>query len=301
MRFNSFKYLVGQGFKNVWFNRVNAFASLCIITISLVMVGISLLLSFNINEMIGSIESRNEVIVIITDGTPDNNVTVLGQQLEENENIFEVSFYSKEDALLDMQEDMTEDEKALFHFIDENPLPDSYRVRVNDISKLDETVLEIQSLSCVELVKAPNDFASVLVALRNISALLFSAVTIALAIVCFIIISNTTRTSVYARRKEINIMRYCGATKAFVEIPFFVEGLAIGAVSSVIAFFLTQLAYNGVYDMLSSDFATWSIFGISGIVPFGEIALITFFGYLGFGMLISSIGTVLSTRKHLNV
>ncbi len=301
MRFNSFKYLVKQGFKSLWFNRVNSFASFCIVTVSLVMVGVSVLLSLNITKMIGSIESRNEVIVMITDGTPDNNITLLGQQLKENENIFEVNFYSKEDAWLDMQADMTDDEKALFQFIDENPLPDAYRVRVTDIGELDKTVAQISELSCVDLVKAPNDFASALTTIRNVSAIVFSAVTLALIIVCFVIISNTTRTSVYARRKEINIMRYVGATKAFVEIPFFVEGLVIGILSSAVAFGLTWFTYIEVYNMLAADFSTWSIFGISGIIPWNSIALYTALAYLGCGVILSAIGAVVSTRKHLNV
>ncbi len=301
MRFNSFKYLVKQGFKSLWFNRVNSFASFCIVTVSLVMVGVSVLLSLNITEMIGSIESRNEVIVMITEGTPDNNITLLGQQLKENENIFEVNFYSKEDAWIDMQEDMTEEEKALFQFIDENPLPDAYRVRVTDISELDKTVDEISALASVDLVKAPNDFASVLTTIRNVSVIVFSAVTLALVIVCFVIISNTTRTSVYARRKEINIMRYVGATKAFIEIPFFVEGLVIGLLSSGVAFGLTWFTYVKVYNMLAADFSTWSIFGISGIIPWNSIALYTALAYLACGAILSAIGAVVSTRKHLNV
>lgn len=301
MSFSSIKYLVKQGFKSLWFNRVNAFASLCVVTISLVMVGVSVLLSLNITEMIGSIESRNEVIVMITDGAPDNNVTVLGQKLSENENIFEVNFYSKEDAWVDMQEDMTEDEKALFQFIDENPLPDAYRVRVKDISELDETVSEISKLESVDLVKAPNDFASVLTTIRNVSALVFFVVTLALIVVCFVIISNTTRTSVYARRKEMYIMRYVGATKAFVEIPFFIEGFVIGVLSAAIAYGLTWFAYIKVYNMLAQDFSTWSIFGISGIIPWNDIALYTGLAYLAVGVVISAFGSVISTRKHLNV
>lgn len=301
MRFNSFKYLVNQGFKSIWFNRINAFASLCVVTISLLIVGISVLLSINITKMIGSIESRNEVIVMITDGTPDNNVTLLGQQLKENENIFEVNFYSKEDAWLDMQAEMTEDEKALFQFIDENPLPDAYRVRVTDISALDKTVKEIAALASVDLVKAPNDFAKVLTSIRNLSVFIFSVATLGLTIVCYIITKNTTRTSVYARRKEINIMRYVGATKAFVEIPFFVEGLVIGILSAVIAYGLTWFTYVKIYEVLSVDFNTWSIFGISGILMWEDIALYTGIAYLVFGTMLSAIGTVRATKKHSNV
>ncbi|MCD8006005.1 MAG: permease-like cell division protein FtsX [Oscillospiraceae bacterium] len=301
MRPNSVKYLVGQGFRGIWYNRINSFASLCIITISLLMVGISVLLAININEMIGAIEDKNEVVVIIEDGTPDNNVTLLGEQIAANDNVFEVTFYSKEEAWESMQEGMTDEEKSLFELIDENPLPDSYKCRVSDITLLDETVAEIEQLASVESVSASTDFASILISIRNIAGILFTALTAALIVVCFVIISNTTRTSVYARRREINIMRYVGASKSFIRIPFFVEGVVIGALSSVIAYGLTWLAYINVYDTLSSDFEIWTIFGVNGLVQWTDIALVTAIAYLVAGVVISAIGTVLSTRKHLNV
>ena len=127
MRVASFKYLVKQGFKGLWFNRVNTFASFCIITISLVMVGLSVLVSANITRVIGSIEKRNEIIVVIRDGTPDNNISILGEELKKNDNIFEINFYSKEEAWEGMQEGMSEEEKSLFQYIQNNPLPDTYK------------------------------------------------------------------------------------------------------------------------------------------------------------------------------
>lgn len=301
MRLNSFKYLCGQGTKSLWFNRVNSFASLCIVTVSLMMVGISVLVAGNISKMIGSIESRNELIVIINDGTPDNNIALMGESIAGMTNIAEVNFYSKEEAWDEMQADMTDEEKALFKYMDSNPLPDSYKVRVNDITQLDITVSKIEKLEYVELVKAPNDFANILTSIRNVTTIIFSAVTLALIIVCFVIISNTTRTSVYARRREINIMRYVGATKAFIEIPFFVEGVIIGVLSSGIAFGLTWFAYTKIYNMLADDFNLWSILGISGLIPFDTIALKTGLCYLAAGVLLSSFGAVFSARKHLNV
>lgn len=301
MRLNSFKYLVKQGFKGIWFNRVNSFASLCVITISLLMVGISVLLSFNITKMIGAIESRNEVIVVIEDGAPENNVAMLGEELAGNSNVFEVNFYSKDQAWVDMQADMSEDEKALFQYMSRNPLPDCYRIRVKEIGELSKTVSWIQGLEFVDQVQAPNDFANILIGIRNVSTILFSAITLSLIIVCFVIISNSTRASVYARRREINIMRYVGASKSFIEIPFFVEGMVIGIVSAAIAFGLTWFAYTEVFKMFSTDVNMLSIFGLSALIPFEEIALGTGIAYAVFGVLLSGVGTVISTRKHLNV
>ena len=301
MRLNSFKYLVKQGFTGLWFNRINSFASLCVVTISLMMVGVSVLLSMNINSMIGSIESRNEVTVQIQDGAPDNNITLIGEQLKNNPNIFEVTYFPREEAWEGMMENFTEEEKNAFRYIRENPLPDCYRVRVSDIDKLSVTVAEISQIEFVESVQSPDDFASILVGIRNISALLFSIITLSLIVVCFVIISNSTRASVYARRREINIMRYVGASKSFIEIPFFVEGLVIGIVSAGIAFGITWLAYTNVYKMFSTDVSMLSIFGLSALIPVENIAVPTVIAYLAFGMFLSAIGTVVSTRKHLNV
>lgn len=301
MRLASFKYLIKQGFKSLWFNRVNTFASFCIITISLVMVGLSVLVSANINRIIGAIEKRNEIIVVIRDGTPDNNISILGEELKKNDNIFEINFYSKEEAWEDMQENVSEEEKSLFQYIDGSPLPDTYRVRVSDVSKLSGTVSQIEQLASVEQVKSPNEFAHLLVNIRNVCTIIFTFITAALVIACFVIISNTTRTSVYARRREINIMRYVGASKSFIRIPFFVEGLVIGIIGSAAAFLMTWFAYTEIYQILTDYLRSWSFITTSGLIPFADIAPITGVGYLVCGVIISSFGTVISTRKHLNV
>ena len=300
MRAGSLKYLVNQGFRSLWFNRVNTFASLCIVAISLVMVGFSVLVSANITRLIGSVESRNEVVVIIRDGTPDNNITILGTQLQSLDNVSEVSFYPKEDAWVEMQEDMTDEEKSLFDYIQNNPLPDSYRVRVSDISKLPQTVSAMQALDSVESVNAPNDFASLLTSIKHVCAVIFTVITAALIVVCLVIISNSTRSSVFARRREINIMRYVGASKSFIRIPFFVEGLSIGLIAAVAAFLLTLFGYTEIYNTLTVYLRSWTLFVSGGLIPFGDIALITAACYLVCGMLISSFRPVLATRKHLN-
>lgn len=301
MRLASFKYLIKQGFKSLWFNRVNTFASFCIITISLVMVGLSVLVSANINRIMGAIEKRNEIIVVIRDGTPDNNISILGEELKKNDNIFEINFYSKEEAWEDMQANVSEEEKSLFQYIDGSPLPDTYRVRVSDVSKLSGTVSQIEQLASVEQVKSPNEFAHLLVNIRNVCTIIFTFITAALVIACFVIISNTTRTSVYARRREINIMRYVGASKSFIRIPFFVEGLVIGIIGSAAAFLMTWFAYTEIYQILTDYLRSWSFITTSGLIPFADIAPITGVGYLVCGVIISSFGTVISTRKHLNV
>ena len=301
MKVSSFKYLVNQGIKSVWVNRLMSFASLCIMTVSLLMVGLSVLVSVNITKMIGNIESKNEVIVVIADGAPQVSIDDLGNQLKSHNNVASVTFFSKDEAWVDMQKDMTEDEKELFQYIDSSPLPDTYRVRIKDISKLKTTCADFESYSFVDEVNAPTDFASILTSLRNIVAILSSAIIAALIIVCLVIISNTTRTSVFARRKEINIMKYVGATNGFIKVPFFVEGTVIGVVSAIIATITTKIAYDSIFGLFQSDFQLWSMFGVSSLMPFNQLAWKVFLAYLLCGIVIGAIGTVISTRKHLNV
>ena len=200
-----------------------------------------------------------------------------------------------------MQANVSEEEKSLFQYIDGSPLPDTYRVRVSDVSKLSGTVSQIEQLASVEQVKSPNEFAHLLVNIRNVCTIIFTFITAALVIACFVIISNTTRTSVYARRREINIMRYVGASKSFIRIPFFVEGLVIGIIGSAAAFLMTWFAYTEIYQILTDYLRSWSFITTSGLIPFADIAPITGVGYLVCGVIISSFGTVISTRKHLNV
>ncbi len=301
MKVSSFKYLVNQGIKSVWVNRLMSFASLCIMTVSLLMVGLSVLVSVNITKMIGNIESKNEVIVVIADGAPQVSIDDLGNQLKSHNNVASVTFFSKDEAWVDMQKDMTEDEKELFQYIDSSPLPDTYRVRIKDISKLKTTCADFESYSFVDEVNAPTDFASILTSLRNIVAILSSAIIAALIIVCLVIISNTTRTSVFARRKEINIMKYVGATNGFIKVPFFVEGTVIGVVSAIIATITTKIAYDSIFGFFENDFQLWSMFGVSSLIPFNQLAWKVFLAYLLCGIVIGAIGTVISTRKHLNV
>ena len=262
MKVSSFKYLVNQGIKSIWVNRLMSFASLCIMTVSLLMVGLSVLVSVNITKMIGNIESKNEVIVVIADGAPQVSIDDLGNQLKSHNNVASVTFFSKDEAWVDMQKDMTEDEKELFQYIDSSPLPDTYRVRIKDISKLKTTCADFESYSFVDEVNAPTDFASILTSLRNIVAILSSAIIAALIIVCLVIISNTTRTSVFARRKEINIMKYVGATNGFIKVPFFVEGTVIGVVSAIIATITTKIAYDSIFGFFENDFQLWSMLSV---------------------------------------
>ena len=301
MKASSVRYLAGQGLKSIWRNRMMSFASFCIILVSLLMVGLSVLLSINLNRIIGGIEGKSEVIVQIKDNTDDAAQDELKKKLEDIPNVNEVEFYSKEEAWENMLEGMTDEEKDFFQYADDNPLPDTFRITVVDIKKMTETTTQIDTFDNVESTKSPTAFADVLISIRRLVTIISGAIVIALIIVCMIIISNTTRTSVFARRKEINIMKYVGANNSFIRIPFFVEGMIVGILAAATALLLTMFAYDGVYNILNDDFKLWNILGVKSLYSFKDMLWPVAGAYAVAGALIGAVGTSISIGKHLKV
>ena len=301
MKISSVRYLINQGLKSIWTNRMMSFASFCIILVSLLMVGISVLMSINLNRIIGGIEDKSEVIVQIKDKITDEDTNALEAKLKKLPNVNTVEFYSKEEAWENMMKDMSDEEKDLFQYADDNPLPDTFRITVVDIQKMTETTTQIDTFENVESTKSPTAFADVLISIQRILTIVSGAIVLALVIVCLIIISNTTRTSVFARRKEINIMKYVGATNSFIRIPFFVEGMVVGILAAGGALILTKFAYEGVYNIFNDDFKLWNILGVRNLYSFDEMFLHITIAYAVAGALIGAIGTSISAGKHLKV
>lgn len=301
MRVSSAKYLVGQGVKSIWRNRMMSFASFCIILVSLLMVGVSVLVTINLNRIISGIEDQSEAAVTIKDDISDEQQEELKKQIESLPNVASVVFYSKEDAWEKMKSDMSDEQQDLFRYADENPLPDTFRMTVKDISHMADTTMQIETFENVDSVKSPTQFADVLVSIKNIMMIIMTAVIAALIVVCLIIISNTTRSSVFARRKEINIMKYVGATNKFIRIPFFIEGMLVGIAAAAVALLLTKFAYEGVYSIFKNDMSLWSILGISNLYPFSKMLVQVTAAYLVSGAVIGAVGTSISAGKHLKV
>ena len=301
MKVSSFRYLVNQGLKSIWTNRMMSFASFCIMLVSLLMVGISVLASINLNRIIGGIEDKSEVVVQIKDNITDSDIQELESKIKQIPNVNTLEFYSKESAWENMIKDMSEEERELFQYADDNPLPDTFRLTVVDIQKMAETTTQIDTFENFESKKSPNAFEDVLIRIRRILTIVSAAIVLALIIVCLIIISNTTRASVFARRKEINIMKYVGATNSFIRIPFFVEGMIVGILAAAGALVLTKFAYEGVYNIFNDDFKLWNILGVKNLYSFKDMFWPITIAYAAVGALIGAVGTSISAGKHLKV
>lgn len=301
MKISGIRYLTKQGFENVWKNRMMAFASFCVLLVSILLVGISILFYININSMIGGVENKNEVIVYLDDNTTNSQVLEMQVLLEQMDNVDKVEFYSKDKAFEDMKKSMNEYEELFTSLEGDNPLPDSFRLKIKDISMTSETVTLINELDHVYSIRAAYDFVNILTEMKKIITLIASAIIIALAIVSMVIISNTTKASVFARRNEISIMKYVGATNAFIRIPFFVEGMITGMAAGAVATIITWIGYDAVVNLLTEEVNILNIIGTGSILPFGDIIIKVALSYIISGAAVGAVGSVLSTRKHLNV
>lgn len=300
MRISSAAYLFRQGLKNIWNNRIMSFASFCIMTVSLLMIGFTMIFSMNINSFISDIEGKNEVVIFLEDDTDDEYIAELGEKLKATENVSEVNFYSKEEAFEDIKKDM-EDAEDIFSYIDTSPLPDSYRIKIKDIAHMSSTLYTITGFDHIEKVKAPYDFVNVLTGLKTIITVVSVIILVALIVVSFVIISNTTRASVEIRKREISIMRFVGATNFFIKVPFFVEGLVVGTLAGAVASVLTWIGYDSLVDLLSTETTLFTAMGTTGFIPIDRFIVYAVIAYIGAGALISAVGTVLSTRKYVKV
>ena len=300
MRTSNVTYLVKKGISSIWKNFLMSFASFCILMVSLLLVSCAVLLMMNVNKIMSNIEDTNEITIYLKEDISDKQVEHIKSVLEKNQEITDVKYYSKEQALDDFRDNMAE-YSELLDYLDKNPMPETFLVRVKDLSKIRHVVNTVNDIEGVEQTKAPYDFASVLVQIRNTFTLIGGAVLIALVVVSIVIVSNSIRTSVFARRNEISIMRYVGATSGFIKAPFFVEGMFIGILAGAAAWGLTWLIYDSVFALFSADLTVWQMFGFYGLTPFGDIMWYVLAVNCAAGALLGAVGTVFSTGKYLKV
>lgn len=300
MRTSNVTYLVKKGISSIWKNFLMSFASFCILMVSLLLVSCAVLLMMNVNKIMSNIEDTNEITIYLKEDISDKQVEHIKSVLEKNQDITDVKYYSKEQALDDFRDNMAE-YSELLDYLDKNPMPETFLVRVKDLSKIRHVVNAVNDIEGVEQTKAPYDFASVLVQIRNTFTLIGGAVLIALVVVSIVIVSNSIRTSVFARRNEISIMRYVGATSGFIKAPFFVEGMFIGILAGAAAWGLTWLIYDSVFALFSADLTVWQMFGFYGLTPFEDIMWYVLAVNCAAGALLGAVGTVFSTGKYLKV
>lgn len=303
MKLSSMNYLFGQGMKNIWTNRIMSVASFCILSVSLLLIGFTMLFTANINRFVSGVENKNEVVIFLDEDVDSVMASAMENTIRNIHNVESVTFYSKDEALEDMKKSMDSDNAdQLFSYVGEdNPLPDAFRIRIADIEEISPTLMDINRLDGIDSIKSPTDFINILTGLKRFIGIISAVILLALIVVSLVIISNAARASVDIRKREIAIMKLVGATNTFIKVPFFVEGMFLGALAGIFASAVTCVGYSELVNVLSQDMTIWSIMSVNGFIPMSEFVVKLVIGYAAAGMIISAFGTVMSTRKYLKV
>lgn len=301
MKGNNFIYLLKEGARNVWVNRLMSIASIGVLIACMLLMGGAMLISYNINEAVGYVENQNEVVVFLNEEMSSEQIESVGTQLESIGNISKSKYVSKDESLDKMISDMGESEEIMEGLLTQNPLLDSYEISISDLSKLKETVSTIEGIDGVYKVVSPTEAADTLTSVKRIVNIAGMAIIAILFVVSVVIIANTIKITIFNRRKEVSIMKYVGATDWFIKFPFIVEGIIIGLISSVIAYGMLWLGYQYLLENLMVHNSSWLRGVAESFIPFDTIALTVAVGFFGSGIGIGAIGSSIFVSKYLKV
>ncbi len=300
MRFSSIRFLVKQGWKNMGANRLMTFAGIGVLTACFIITGIAALLTVNINAMVQYLSGQNEIVVFMQPEVDDAAAEALLPRIEENWNVAEVEFVGKEAAYLEAREMLSAFNDNLLAGYDDI-FPIKFNVTVKDLAHLEATNAYLAVLPGVEYTVMPVDLAEVMLTVRSAVTYGGWGIVAVLAAVSMIVISNTIRLTVFARRREISIMKYVGATNPFIRLPFFVEGVSVGVLAGLLSGGVLCGAYSLVYGYLQDMVNVWVLRIMSSVLRLEDIWSVIMGLAVLAGALLGGLGTAFSVRRHLKV
>ncbi|GHU84755.1 cell division protein FtsX [Clostridia bacterium] len=290
-------YLLKQGIKNVWLNRLLSVASVGVLTVCFLLIGTAALFSVNMQSFVHEVEKKNEIVVFLE----DDMVKTVKLRLEKIKNVAKLHFVSKKKAL-EMQFSKLDKGGELFNELSQsNPLPDSYTVSLHDVNMMGKTVKKIEKIKGVQKVNAPSDVAKIITQMKDTVNYAGSIIVVFLLLVSLFIIATTIKMTIYDRRREINIMKFVGANNTFIRVPFVVEGVILGLLAAFLAHGVLYLSYSNMLDVMKGFKIDISPMIKEGIVPFAEIGNWLVVGFVGVGSLLGAFGSMFFVRKHLKV
>jgi cell division transport system permease protein len=296
MKIRTTKYIIKDGIINAYRNKLMSLASIIIVTASLLVFGIFLIISVNLKFKIDNmLENQLQIEVYCDSNLDETQVKDIEANIKMNSFVSDVRRVTKEEALERCKE-LLEDGSILEGY-DGSFLPESFIIKVKDAEHIKSVVETFRGIKGVEsigfLEGNVNELSKISYWARVISMLLLA---ILLSVSVFII-SNTIKLTVFARRREINIMKYIGATDWFIRLPFIVEGIIIGFVGAVLSFIITYYCYNTIEGQLSKGILGESL----NFVDINSIVIYVIGSYSIIGTLVGGIGSGISIRKYLHV
>ena len=298
MRYNVFSYLIKEGFKSTFKQKKMTSASIIIMCATMFIFGLFFVIGENVNSVITQLESQQGIQIFIDEDATNEEIESLGNQIRNINGVNRVTFVSKEDALNSMKTTLG-DESLFEGWDEENPFPASYFVTLTDLSLNEQVQSEVLALDNVDEIASENTTINRLRGLANGIQITTIVILALLIIISIFIIAYTIKLTVHARRREISIMKYVGATNGFIRGPFIVEGIIIGVISAIITLVILGLAYNAVMSKIGGSVLIQEM-GF-GLLSFSDMFYLVLTVYLILGVGIGVLGSVISMRKYLKV
>ena len=289
---------IRDAFKSVFRNFSLSIASISCITITLLIVSISMVLSYNIENIAVLIKKDFSIVVFVENDATEEDITNIRNTIGNMDNIDSLVYVSKK-QVADSWKESSEMFEAIIDSWDENenPLADTFSVKVKDIEKIGKTAKEIKKIDKVGIVRYGEGIVEQLLSVLSVIEKFLIGIVLALVLVTVFLVSNTIKITIFSRRKEIEIMRLVGASNFNIKLPFIVEGLFLGFLGSLIPILVTIYGYNALYELVS----------LENISPFLQLVEPSPFIYivslvlLVMGTIVGMFGSAGSVKKYLKI
>lgn len=288
------RYFLKEGFRSIWVNRLMSIASILVLCICLVMLGTTYLTSININNFLAQLESKNQIMVYLNKDADDKVISSVGAAINELDNIKSSTFLTK-DKIFEQAKETLGKQDIILNGIDSSAFDSAYQIELKDLSKFSETTASLQKIEGVKYVRQDEALASTLTNIKNVVNSTGFWLFVILAVISLFIISNTIKLALFSRKREVNIMKYVGATDWFIRFPFIIEGAMIGIIAAGVGLLLQWL----IYSQLISGLIT--AINISAPIAYASKLYVIIPGFLVGGCIVGILGSILSLRKYLKV
>ena len=287
-------YYFREAFDSLVRNNWLSLASIGVVTVSLFILGCFLLVAINTSAIINTLESMIEINVFLENNLEQSEIKHLNEQLKFLPGVSEVEFVSREKALESMLTSLGS-EKDITDNLDENPLPDSFRLKTKNVELAPQIAANIYKFNGVSnVIYGQKIVERLLVVTHWIRTTSLTSI-IVLGLAAVFLISITIRVSVFFRRKEIGIMKYLGATNWFIRFPFLLEGLVLGFSGALLASIIVYLGYTIVIDKIAVSMPFLPV-----VAQIDKLAPV-YLGLLVLGLLIGAAGSSISVHRFLKV
>lgn len=301
MKLSTFGFLTRRGVRNLGKHWAMTIACIASLSVCMTLNTFATLAEVNVDSMVSYLGQQNEMVVFVDPEADDATTASVGERITATPGVSSVQYMSKEDTLNAYRGFLSDYASLLDEFENDNPFKANYRVSLSDLSQMSAISQQFQTIPGVYSVSAPVEMTNTFVEIQKVVTKGGQAIIAVLMIVSIITVGSTIRLSVFARRREIEIMKYVGATNAMVTLPFFMEGLTMGLISGAITSAAGIGGYYYIVEASSAFGSLWEMLMGAALVPVENVwpTILTY--SLAGGALVGALGSTFSIRKHLNV